>query len=194
MARRAKRRKPARFGRPTQTSTRSNPVDAPKPASTAARAPVTLPPDVDTEILEIFFEEAEELLEAIDQSVHEWRAAPDNQVHLEVLLRCLHTLKGGARLAGLTGLGDDAHAFESMLVGVQNDALTAGFFDAMQTRHDEILVSVLAFRAAASGSAQSAPVAPRGAARCPDACAGDRGATECRAASAHAPQTGRQGG
>ncbi len=132
------------------------PVEAPKPTSTPARATVTLPADADTEILEIFFEEAEELLEAIDQSVHELRAAPDNQVHLEILLRSLHTLKGGARLAGLTGLGDDAHAFESMLVGVQDGALTAAFFDALQTRHDEMLVSVLAFRAAASGSAQSA--------------------------------------
>jgi chemosensory pili system protein ChpA (sensor histidine kinase/response regulator) len=138
---------------------REAPAPAPKPAS-APRPPVTLPPDADNEILEIFFEEAEELLETIDQSVHEWRTAPENVVHREVLLRCLHTLKGGARLAGLTGLGDDAHAFESTLVGVQDDALTPTFFDAMQTRHDEMLVSVLAFRAAASGTAPAATVAP----------------------------------
>ncbi len=126
--------------------------------------------------------------------MHEWRAAPDNQVHLEILLRSLHTLKGGARLAGLTGLGDDAHAFESMLVGVQSDALVAGFFDALQTRHDDMLVSVLAFRAAASGTAQSVPVPASSAARCADARSGDRCAAEYCAGNADAPQTGRQGG
>ena len=81
---------------------RSSPPKRRSPRARRRRATVTLPPDADPEILEIFFEEAEELLEAIDQSVHEWLAAPDNQVHLEILLRCLHTLKGGARLAGLT--------------------------------------------------------------------------------------------
>ena len=121
-----------------------------------------MPPDADHEILEIFFEEADELLEAIDQSVHEWLGMPDNRVHLENLLRALHTLKGGARLAGLSALGDDAHTFESVLIAVQGKpSLPAGFFDGLQLRHDEMLAMVNALRIAAGDDApQPTPVVP----------------------------------
>ncbi len=129
-------------------------VEAPAPmdGDAASHPSITLPPDTDPEILEIFFEEAEELLEAIDQSIHDWLAAPDNRIHLENLLRALHTLKGGARLAGLSALGDDAHGFESFLISVQGKpALPDGFFDSLQLRHDEMVVGVNALKAAASG-------------------------------------------
>ena len=143
------------------------------PVSKTAAAPqptVSLPSDADHEILEIFFEEADELLEAIDQSVHEWLETPDNRIHLENLLRSLHTLKGGARLAGLTALGDDAHTFESVLIAVQGKpSLPAGFFDGLQLRHDEMLAMVNALRMAASGDVPpAAPVVPeRPAAKAP---------------------------
>ena len=128
------------------------------PRQMSPRVAVALPPDADHEILEIFFEEAEELLEAIDHSIHEWLETPDNRVHLENLLRALHTLKGGARLAGLTSLGDDAHAFESFLIGVQGKpSLPAGFFDALQLRHDEMAAVVGALKDVASGNVVSPP-------------------------------------
>ncbi len=133
------------------------------PVSKAPSPPaVALPPDADHEILEIFFEEADELLEAIDQSVHEWLGMPDNRVHLENLLRALHTLKGGARLAGLSALGDDAHTFESVLIAVQGKpSLPAGFFDGLQLRHDEMLAMVNALRIAAGDDApKPTPVVP----------------------------------
>jgi chemosensory pili system protein ChpA (sensor histidine kinase/response regulator) len=131
---------------------------APKQPKVAAKR-VALPPDADPEILEIFFEEADELLEAIDLSIHEWLEDADNRIHLENLLRSLHTLKGGARLAGLTGLGDDAHAFESFLIGVQGKpALPTGFFDALQLRYDEMLANVNSLRDA--DSARDEAVAP----------------------------------
>ncbi len=131
-------------------------------APSPSQPTVSLPPDADHEILEIFFEEADELLESIDQSIHEWLGMPDNRIHLENLLRALHTLKGGARLAGLSALGDNAHTFESVLIAVQGKpSLPAGFFDALQLRHDEMLAMVNALRAAASGEApQAAPVVP----------------------------------
>ena len=138
-------------------------VEAPVSRAPAPSQPgVALPPDADHEILEIFFEEADELLEAIDQSIHEWLGMPDNRIHLENLLRALHTLKGGARLAGLSALGDDAHTFESFLIAVQGKpSLPVGFFDALQLRHDEMLAMVNALRVAASDKApQAPPVAP----------------------------------
>ncbi len=124
----------------------------PRVPDAVSRATITLPADADHEILEIFFEEAEELLEAIDQSVHDWSEAPENRIHLENLLRALHTLKGGARLAGLSILGDDAHGFESFLIGVQDKpTLPDGFFNSLQLRHDEMVVGVNALKGVVRG-------------------------------------------
>ena len=42
------------------------------------------------------------------------------------MLRGLHTLKGGARLSGLTKLGDETHQFESFLIDVQSEERGSG--------------------------------------------------------------------
>ncbi|HCG78127.1 MAG TPA: hybrid sensor histidine kinase/response regulator, partial [Oceanospirillales bacterium] len=67
----------------------------------------------DREIVGIFLEEAGELMEALDEGVEAWRAEPSSTQGADELLRVLHTLKGGARLAGLSVIGDTAHNFES---------------------------------------------------------------------------------
>jgi len=153
---------PAQVRAATPSPIPTPPPDAPRRqatrAASAERPSVNLPADADPEILEIFFEEADELLEAIDQSIHVWVAAPENRLHLENLLRSLHTLKGGARLAGLGALGDEAHAFESFLIAVQaKPVLPAGFFDALQLRHDDMAAVVGALKAAATGAATPPP-------------------------------------
>jgi len=86
-------------------------------------APVFVPPvpdvqsesadESDREILGIFMEEANELLESLDDAVEAWRADTSSRAAPDEILRVLHTLKGGARLAGLTKLGDITHHFES---------------------------------------------------------------------------------
>ncbi|MBD3646241.1 MAG: Hpt domain-containing protein, partial [Pseudomonadales bacterium] len=56
---------------------------------------VELPPDqVDEDILPIFLEEVDELLENIDQSVLDWSNDTGATEYLDKLLRHLHTLKG----------------------------------------------------------------------------------------------------
>lgn len=72
--------------------------------------------EVDVEILEIFVEEAEELLEEIDEAVHDWEREWSAAEYAEALKRALHTLKGGARLAGIMGLGELAHEFETLVI------------------------------------------------------------------------------
>ena len=67
----------------------------------------------DREIVGIFLEEAGELMEALDEGVEAWRTEPASTQGADELLRVLHTLKGGARLAGLSVIGDTAHNFES---------------------------------------------------------------------------------
>ncbi|WP_299980655.1 Hpt domain-containing protein [uncultured Pseudoteredinibacter sp.] len=78
--------------------------------------------EVDPEILEIFYEEAEEQIEEIEEAVHDWEEAPNDHQHADELKRILHTLKGGARLAGLSTLGDLAHDFETYLINNTDQA------------------------------------------------------------------------
>jgi len=72
----------------------------------------------DPELLEIFLEEARDLLEMLDASLREWRANPAESKVLVEMQRTLHTLKGGARLAGIMPVGDLSHAYETLLSGV----------------------------------------------------------------------------
>ena len=68
----------------------------------------------DPDLLEIFLEEAEEILGNIDQSFLEWQSQPDNVKALGVLQRHLHTLKGGARMAQVQSIGDLGHEMETI--------------------------------------------------------------------------------
>jgi chemosensory pili system protein ChpA (sensor histidine kinase/response regulator) len=70
---------------------------------------------IDADLLEIFSEEAREILDDADGILAKWRAEPTEVAHMNGLLRALHTLKGGARIAGVTPVGDLSHAIESML-------------------------------------------------------------------------------
>ncbi len=99
-----------------------------------------LPADIDPEIMEIFLEEADELLEEIDESLNTWKGDPDSLEPAEELKRVLHTFKGGARLCGLVSLGDIAHNFETFLIDAQSQGRSADtLFDEMHAYHDQLL-------------------------------------------------------
>tara|TARA_A100001037_G_scaffold42772_1_gene33757 strand:+ start:18955 stop:24762 length:5808 start_codon:yes stop_codon:yes gene_type:complete len=121
-----------------------------------------IPEDLDEEIVGIFFEEADEILEVLEQNIHEWSGERNNRLYLENLLRGLHTLKGGARLAGLVQLGDLTHQFESHLIEVQGSdaSLGAGFFAALNTRYDDLTALVGRIRHALSSGAAAPAVQP----------------------------------
>ncbi|MCZ6640954.1 MAG: Hpt domain-containing protein [Gammaproteobacteria bacterium] len=107
-----------------------------------------IPEDIDTEIIDIFFEEADEIMEKVDHNVQEWAEEPTNLIYVENLLRDLHTLKGGARLAGMIALGDETHHFESFLVEIQRDQVEvdAEFFTELHVRHDRLAALVVRFQ------------------------------------------------
>ncbi len=69
----------------------------------------------DPELVEIFLEEANELQDDFDAALRQWESEPDNPEPLARLQRNLHTLKGGARLAGIGAIGDLSHALETLL-------------------------------------------------------------------------------
>ncbi len=70
---------------------------------------------VDAELFPIFEEEALELLPQLATSLREWIARPSDTSHADACMRTLHTLKGGARLAGAMRLGELAHRLESRI-------------------------------------------------------------------------------
>ncbi|MEK9714189.1 MAG: Hpt domain-containing protein, partial [Thalassolituus sp.] len=101
----------------------------------------------DREIVGIFLEEAGELMEALDEAIESWRADTSSRGGANEILRVLHTLKGGARLAGLSAIGDLTHNFESDVQKAldRNARFDETFFghllqrqEALQTRIDEV--------------------------------------------------------
>lgn len=74
--------------------------------------------DVDADLLDVFLEEGVDILDHADGLMARLREAPQERELVVGLQRDLHTLKGGARMAGLNPIGDLAHATESLLEAV----------------------------------------------------------------------------
>lgn len=73
---------------------------------------------LDQELVDIFVEEGKDLLDHCDGLISELRAAPNDRDVIAGLQRDLHTLKGGARMAGINPIGDLGHGIESLLEAV----------------------------------------------------------------------------
>ena len=82
----------------------------------AALAQMVLPAEADGEIIELFLQEADELLESMEHTFHQWREAPQDSAPPDSLKRTLHTFKGGARMAGLEALGNVSHDLEAVVI------------------------------------------------------------------------------
>ncbi len=89
-------------------------------AGTQAEVPVPFDP----EIAGIFADEAAEILENIDAAMLRLAANEPEEPVLVEIQRDLHTLKGGARMAGLSAMGDLSHDLEALLIGVNSGRLT----------------------------------------------------------------------
>ncbi|MFD0739988.1 response regulator [Lysobacter koreensis] len=73
---------------------------------------------LDPELVDIFVEEGSDLLDHSDGLLAQLRAAPGEREPLVGLQRDLHTLKGGARMAGIMAVGELGHVMESLLEAV----------------------------------------------------------------------------
>ncbi len=73
---------------------------------------------LDPELIDIFVEESGDLLDHADGLLAQLRDAPDEREPLVGLQRDLHTIKGGARMAGIIAIGELGHAMESLLEAV----------------------------------------------------------------------------
>src|SRR5919197_1404333 len=81
--------------------------------SAAAAAPSTKA--VDADLLQVFLEEAVEVLATIAASLPKCRAEPANAEELATIRRGFHTLKGSGRMVGLAELGEAAWQVERVM-------------------------------------------------------------------------------
>ena len=166
---------------PAEAPAASEPAPTPEPETPAPISEVATgtsdpadenwQPDTDPEILEIFLEESEELSEIIDGNLSAWKANPESRDFVDDIKRALHTLKGGARLAGLKQLGDISHEFETYLLDLEKrtGAPSQEDFQPMLDWHDQISkgMETVATSNRATQAAKPAPAAE------PDAVSGE---------------------
>ena len=163
--------------------------DAFSPATSQARAGADVwVPTVDEDMVELFFEEANERLEGLAGKLVEIERRPDDGELLRDVFRDLHTVKGSSAMVGLAPMNRLAHAAED-LVG-QRARRRAPRRPRARRRPAR-----RARRAARDRQRGRAPPAgPASTARrCSRACATPRGRGAAAAAAAAAPPARRRG-
>ena len=103
-------------------------ADLPEPLPVSAEDP-DQPLDMeelDAELVDIFVEEAQDLLDHSDQLLVKLRETPEERDAIVGLQRDLHTLKGGARMAGIMPIGELGHTMESLLEAVAEQRTQIG--------------------------------------------------------------------
>ena len=96
--------------------------------------------EVDDDLIDIFLEEAEELIEDCENTVAKLHENEDDAASINELQRHMHTLKGGARMAALVPVGDLTHELESMVVTLAENKIEASkaLFDILHESLDTI--------------------------------------------------------
>ena len=91
---------------------------------------------IDDDIIEIFVEEALEVLETINKYYPTFHVQPDNEHALSEIRRAYHTLKGSGRLVGATSIGELAWSVENLLNRVIDGSVTANMplFELLEKR------------------------------------------------------------
>ena len=112
------------------------PVDMPEPVVET----VIDESEYDAEIAAIFTEESAELLESADKALLDWNRDKGSKQSMEELKRHLHTLKGGARMAGITAMGNLSHDLETLLISLDGGRVkpTAAVDELLQQSLDEL--------------------------------------------------------
>jgi len=110
--------------------------EAPEPVVEAA----VDEPEYDAEIAAIFTEESAELLESADKALLDWSRNKASKQSMEELKRHLHTLKGGARMAGIAAMGDLSHELETLLISLDGGRVksTTAVDELLQQSLDEL--------------------------------------------------------
>ncbi len=96
--------------------------------------------DFDPDLLDIFLEEADELLVGIDTDLNTWTADHKNVGALKNLMRYLHTLKGGSNMIQARHIGLIAHELETIYEKLINQQIqvTAQLITVIRSVQDDI--------------------------------------------------------
>ncbi len=122
----------------------------PRPVAAAVPAPAVpvaaavdemVQEQLDPELTEIFLEEAADIMAAIEESLTRWRGDRGDRTAIGELKRQLHTLKGGARMAGAMTMGNLGHQTESLLGEIEAGRVQADteMMDLMDEVHDALV-------------------------------------------------------
>ena len=91
------------------------PAPAAAPVAAPAPAPVSAADDEDAELLDIFLEEAREVVQNGLAAVAALAGSPSDMSELTTLRRAFHTLKGSSRMVGLNEFGEAAWSMEQVM-------------------------------------------------------------------------------
>src|SRR5882672_3749837 len=95
--------------------------------------------DLDPELMQIFLDEAHELVPSVGAAMRDWRDAPDNPALGQALQRVLHTLKGSSRMAGAMAMGELTHHMETRVENAMSvKTLPTGLFEELETSWDRM--------------------------------------------------------
>ena len=109
-----------------QTSAQQTDKKATAPTITVAVGVSVREGGEDDELLEVFLEEAHEVLETLHEQLQICQRNPHSREALIIMRRGFHTLKGSGRMVGLTNLGEVAWAVEKALnKSLQDDKPTS---------------------------------------------------------------------
>ncbi len=141
------------------------PADAPRVRASAAPEDADDHLDaqdaVDPELFEFFAEEADELLPQLATRLREWARRPADAALPAACMRTLHTLKGGARLAGGMRLGELAHRLETRIERLAASETVAGAdVEALLVDSDRLAQTFQVLRDGGEASAAAADAAP----------------------------------
>ena len=115
---------------------------------------------VDADLHAIFVDEARELLLQLHARLRDWSQQPAERAPVAACMRCLHTFKGSARLAGAMRLGEIAHRLESEVERLSAQASPVHRAD-VETLMGHADVLDAAFEAMPVPQAAALPAVPR---------------------------------
>jgi chemosensory pili system protein ChpA (sensor histidine kinase/response regulator) len=111
----------------------------PGPVAKAARERRSIRDDIDPHLVQVFLDEATELIPHVGAELRDWRAHPGDSEAPQHLLRSLHTLKGSARMAGAIRLGELTHTMESRIeAAVERGSISEILIDDLEERFDRL--------------------------------------------------------
>ncbi len=142
----------------------ASPVPAEPPTRGPDASPSTSAPlrdELDPELLPIFLDEGNELLDNLDTALRSWRDTPADTSHASGVARLLHTLKGSARMVGAMSLGQSLHELETRLERARGQEPTGqAIIDELESALDQTRQSLENLQQPLPKSVESAEAPP----------------------------------